>query len=63
MVLRTSILRFVRLVSGQHNAGREYLSGRLDIEGDAVVKGQLKVKGDRAKALQLTSIVDSPQPR
>ena len=34
VVLRTSILRFVRLVSGERNAGLEYLSGKLDIEGD-----------------------------
>lgn len=35
VVLRTSILRFVRLVSGECNAGLEYLSGKLDIDGDA----------------------------
>jgi putative sterol carrier protein len=35
VVLRTSVLRFVRLVSGERNAGLEYLSGKLDIEGDA----------------------------
>jgi putative sterol carrier protein len=35
VVLRTSVLRFVRLVSGERNAGLEYLAGHLDIEGDA----------------------------
>ena len=34
VVLTTSILRFVRLVSGERNAGLEYLSGKLDIDGD-----------------------------
>lgn len=33
------------------DAGLEYLSGKLDIEGD------------RAKALQLSSVIDIPQPR
>ena len=35
VVLRTSVLGFVRLVSGELNAGLAYLSGALDIEGDA----------------------------
>lgn len=35
VVLTTSVLRFVRLVSGERNAGLEYLSGKLDIDGDA----------------------------
>ena len=33
VVLRTSLLRFVRIVSGERNAGLEYLRGALDIEG------------------------------
>ncbi|WP_435741372.1 SCP2 sterol-binding domain-containing protein [Nocardioides sp. SYSU DS0663] len=37
VILRTSILCFVRLVSGECNAGLEYLSGALDIEGDAML--------------------------
>ena len=28
-----------------------------------VIKGQLKVKGDKAKALQLTSVIDIPHSR
>ena len=35
VVLCTSLLRVVRLVSGERNAGLEYLSGKLDIHGDA----------------------------
>ena len=35
VVLRTSVLRFVRLVSGERNAGLEFLAGKLDIDGDA----------------------------
>lgn len=49
VVLTTSVLRFVRLVSGEHNAGLEYLSGKLDIDGDAdlalAVGGIFKVPG------------------
>ena len=49
VVLRTSILRFVRLVSGERNAGLEYLSGKVDIDGDAdlalAVGGLFRVPG------------------
>jgi len=37
VVLTTSLLRFVRLISGERNAGLEYLAGTLDIEGDAAL--------------------------
>jgi putative sterol carrier protein len=37
VVLTTSLLRFVRLVSGERNAGLEYLAGTLDIDGDATL--------------------------
>lgn len=37
VVLSTSLLRFVRLVAGQRNAGLEYLCGGLDVEGDAML--------------------------
>jgi putative sterol carrier protein len=42
---------FLRLATGHLNA----------VTG--VLKGQLKVKGDKAKALKLSSIIDIPQPR
>ena len=49
VVLRTSILRFIRLVSGERNAGLEYLSGKVDIDGDAdlalAVGGLFRVPG------------------
>jgi len=49
VVLATSVLRFVRLVSGERNAGLEYLAGKLRIEGDAdlalAVGGIFKVPG------------------
>lgn len=35
VVLTTSVLCFLRLVSGERNAGLEYLAGTLDIDGDA----------------------------
>jgi putative sterol carrier protein len=35
VVMTTSLVRFVRLVSGERNAGLEFLAGTLDIEGDA----------------------------
>ncbi|KAA1429108.1 SCP2 sterol-binding domain-containing protein [Nocardioides antri] len=34
VTLRTSVLGFVRLASGERNAGLEHLAGRLAIEGD-----------------------------
>jgi putative sterol carrier protein len=37
VVLTTDVLRFLRLVSGERNAGLEYLAGTLDIEGDSVL--------------------------
>lgn len=55
VVLRTSILRFVRLVSGELNAGLAYLSGKLDIDGDAdlalAVGGIFRVPGSGSVAV------------
>ena len=60
VVLRTSILRFVRLVSGERNAGLEYLSGKLDIEGDAdlalAVGGIFRVPGHQEVAVDPTAL-------
>ncbi|HEU5035663.1 MAG TPA: SCP2 sterol-binding domain-containing protein [Nocardioides sp.] len=60
VVLRTSILRFVRLVSGERNAGLEYLSGKLDIEGDAdlalALGGMFRVPGSDAVAVDPTAL-------
>jgi putative sterol carrier protein len=58
VVLTTSVLRFVRLVSGERNAGLEYLSGKLDIEGDALlalaVGGIFRVPGSEQVAVDPT---------
>jgi putative sterol carrier protein len=58
VVLSTSILRFVRLVSGERNAGLEYLAGKLDIEGDAMlalaVGGIFRVPGTDEVAVDPT---------
>jgi putative sterol carrier protein len=55
VVLTTSLLRFVRLVSGERNAGLEYLAGKLDITGDAMlalaVGGIFRVPGSGAVAV------------
>jgi len=55
VVLRTSLLRFVRIVSGERNAGLEYLRGKLDIDGDAMlalgVGGIFRVPGTGAVAV------------
>lgn len=60
VVLRTSILRFVRLISGERNAGLEYLSGKLDIEGDAMlalaVGGIFRVPGTNEVAVDPTTL-------
>lgn len=58
VVLSTSILRFIRLVSGERNAGLEYLAGKLDIEGDAMlalaVGGIFRVPGTDEVAVDPT---------
>lgn len=55
VVMRTSLLRFVRLVTGERNAGLEYLGGHLDIEGDAdlalAVGGLFQVPGTHRVAV------------
>lgn len=60
VVLRTSILRFVRLVSGERNAGLEYLSGKLDIVGDAglalALGGMFRVPGTAGVAVDPTAL-------
>lgn len=60
VVLRTSVLRFVRLVSGERNAGLEYLAGKLDIEGDAdlalAIGGLFRVPGSSTVAVDPTAL-------
>ena len=60
VVLRTSVVRFVRLVSGERNAGLEYLAGKLDIEGDAdlalAVGGLFRVPGHEEAAVDPTAL-------
>lgn len=60
VVLRTSLVRFVRLISGERNAGLEYLSGKLDIDGDALlalaVGGMFRVPGEDAVAVDPTTL-------
>ena len=55
VVLRTGTLEFLRIVSGECNAGLAYLSGKLDIEGDAdlalAVGGLFRVPGTDAVAV------------
>ena len=58
VVLTTSVLRFVRLVSGQLNAGLDYLAGKLDIDGDTdlalAVGGLFRVPGTDRVAVDPT---------
>ena len=60
VVLRTSVLRLVRLVSGERNAGLEYLRGKLDIDGDAelalAVGGVFRVPGSGEVAMDPTAL-------
>jgi putative sterol carrier protein len=60
VVLRTSVLVFIRLVSGERNAGLEYLAGGLDIEGDADlalgVGGIFRVPGTGSVAVDPTAL-------
>jgi putative sterol carrier protein len=60
VVLRTSLLRFVRLVSGERNAGLEYLGGTLDIDGDEMlalaIGGIFRVPGTDRVAMDPTTL-------
>ena len=60
VVLSTSVLVFIRLVSGERNAGLEYLAGGLDIEGDADlalgVGGIFRVPGTDSVAMDPTAL-------
>jgi putative sterol carrier protein len=60
VVLTTSVLTFVRLVSGDRNAGLEYLAGRLDIDGDADLAlelgGIFRVPGTDSVAVDPTAL-------
>jgi putative sterol carrier protein len=60
VVLTTDVLRFLRLVSGERNAGLEYLAGTLDIEGDAAlaigVGGIFRVPGSGQVAMDPTQL-------
>nr|WP_242679823.1 SCP2 sterol-binding domain-containing protein [Nocardioides sp. IC4_145] len=60
VLLSTSLLRFVRLVSGERNAGLEYLCGGLDVEGDAMlalaVGGVFRVPGHDEAAVDPTTL-------
>jgi putative sterol carrier protein len=60
VVLSTSVLTFIRLVSGERNAGLEYLGGGLDIEGDADlalgVGGIFRVPGTESVAVDPTAL-------
>jgi putative sterol carrier protein len=55
VVMTTSLVRFLRLVSGERNAGLEFLAGMLDIEGDADlalgIGGIFRVPGTGAVAV------------
>jgi putative sterol carrier protein len=60
VVLTTDVLRFLRLVSGERNAGLEYLAGTLDIEGDSAlaigVGGIFRVPGTGQVAVDPTQL-------
>lgn len=60
VVITTSLLRFVRLVSGERNAGLEFLAGTLDIDGDellALAVGSLfRIPGTDEVALDPTAL-------
>ncbi len=60
VVLTTNIVRFLRLVSGERNAGLEYLAGTLDIRGDAALAiglgGIFRVPGTHHVAVDPTEL-------
>ena len=60
VVLATTVVGFIRLVSGQGNAALDFLAGRLDVEGDAdralAVGGLVTVPGTHAVAVDPTAL-------
>lgn len=60
VVLTTDVVRFLRLVSGERNAGLEFLAGTLDIEGDALLAiglgGIFRVPGTTQVAVDPTEL-------
>ena len=60
VVLTTNAVRFLRLVSGERNAGLEYLAGTLDIQGDAALAiglgGIFRVPGTQQVAMDATAL-------
>jgi len=60
VVLTTNVVRFLRLVSGERNAGLEYLAGTLDIQGDAALAlglgGIFRVPGTHHVAVDPTEL-------
>lgn len=60
VVLGTSVIGFVRLVSGQGNAALDYLAGRLHVEGDAAlalaVGGLFTIPGTDEVAVDPTAL-------
>jgi predicted lipid carrier protein YhbT len=60
VILTTHVVRFLRLVSGERNAGLEYLAGTLDIDGDADlaigVGGIFRVPGTAQVAVDPTQL-------
>ncbi|MDP3893554.1 SCP2 sterol-binding domain-containing protein [Nocardioides sp.] len=60
VVITTSLLGFVRLISGERNAGLEFLSGKLDIDGDELlalgVGGVFRVPGHEGVAVDPTAL-------
>ena len=60
VVLTTNVVRFLRLVSGERNAGLEYLAGTLDIQGDAALAiglgGIFRVPGTHQVAMDATAL-------
>lgn len=60
VVLATTVVGFIRLVSGQGNAALDFLAGRLDVEGDAGlalgVGGLFTIPGTDAFAVDPTAL-------
>ncbi|MBJ7529288.1 MAG: SCP2 sterol-binding domain-containing protein [Nocardioides sp.] len=60
VVLRSTLLRFARLVTGQGNAALDHLAGHLEVEGDAMlalgVGGLFRVPGHDEVAVDLTAL-------
>ncbi|MBF4163194.1 SCP2 sterol-binding domain-containing protein [Nocardioides acrostichi] len=67
LVLATTVVGFIRLVSGEGNAALDYLAGRLDVRGDCAlalaVGGLFTIPGSESRALDPSALAPADVAR